>query len=243
MMLALMGGPLCTVLVAWGFACFEDVFHRDAEVARGQVTAFGRTQCHVVVLKGVGSMTIAPFIPFVMCGNCGAAPQSDVTAAVPSWSEAHEATARNRARSNRDEQANGWPWLAMRCVGLNDELRALQIAAESGADDPRVHEFVKWNAPNGGAEGGIVLDPGTFVGSVPARSAKILPLRPIWFGFAMNSATYAGLCILAVLAGGPFRRGVRARRGQCTKCRYALRGLDRCPECGTEAWRHDRPKK
>ncbi len=62
----------------------------------------------------------------------------------------------------------------------------------------------------------------------------MLPLRPIWPGFAVNTAFYA--VILWLLLRGPFalRRYVRWKRGHCIKCGYDLRGkFDAgCPECG-----------
>ncbi len=76
-------------------------------------------------------------------------------------------------------------------------------------------------------------------------SAKALPLRPLWPGFAINTIFYAA--ILWLLAFGPFavRRVVRRKRGHCIKCGYDLRGTEQevCPECGVEtglhrAWRH-----
>ncbi len=71
-------------------------------------------------------------------------------------------------------------------------------------------------------------------------SAKALPLRPLWPGFAINTIFYAA--ILWLLAFGPFavRRVVRRKRGHCIKCGYDLRGTSGggggCPECG---WRRD----
>ena len=62
----------------------------------------------------------------------------------------------------------------------------------------------------------------------------VLPLRPIWLGFAINTIFYAALLWLLTL--GPFtaRRMIRRKRGRCLKCGYDLRGADHeaCPECG-----------
>ncbi len=65
------------------------------------------------------------------------------------------------------------------------------------------------------------------------RSA--LPVKPIWPGFAINTAFYAA--ILWMLTLGPFtaRRIVRRKRGHCIQCGYNLRGHSGggvCPECG-----------
>ncbi len=67
-------------------------------------------------------------------------------------------------------------------------------------------------------------------------SAKALPLRPLWSGFAINTAFYAA--ILWLLGFGPFavRRYLRNKQGRCVKCGYDLRGSSGggggCPECG-----------
>ncbi len=73
----------------------------------------------------------------------------------------------------------------------------------------------------------------------------IIPLRPIWSGFAINTVCYA--VILWVLTLGPFtaRRFIRRKRGHCLKCGYDLSHAEHevCPECGVatglhRAWRH-----
>ena len=64
----------------------------------------------------------------------------------------------------------------------------------------------------------------------------VLPLRPIWPGFAINTMFYVALLWLLTL--GPFtaRRMIRRKRGRCIKCGYDLRGTEHevCPECGKE---------
>ena len=65
----------------------------------------------------------------------------------------------------------------------------------------------------------------------------VVPLRPIWPGFAINTIFYA--VILCLLAFGPFavRRFVRNKHGRCIKCGYDLGHADHraCPECGAAA--------
>ena len=62
----------------------------------------------------------------------------------------------------------------------------------------------------------------------------VLPLRPLWPGFAINTLLYAA--ILWLLIRGPFVLRIRSRRrrGCCLKCGYDLRGdyETGCPECG-----------
>ena len=65
--------------------------------------------------------------------------------------------------------------------------------------------------------------------------ATVLPLRPLWFTFAINSILYA--LILSPLMCSPFalRRFVRVRRGLCPKCAYPMGESGVCRECGGDA--------
>jgi hypothetical protein len=62
----------------------------------------------------------------------------------------------------------------------------------------------------------------------------LLPTRPLWPGFLINTIFYA--IILWLLIPGPFvlRRMIRIKRGRCPKCGYDLRGAPGigCAECG-----------
>ena len=66
---------------------------------------------------------------------------------------------------------------------------------------------------------------------------EVLPLIPIWPGFAINMIFYA--TILWLLTLGPFttRRMIRRQRGRCIKCGYDLSHAEHeaCPECGGAA--------
>ena len=63
----------------------------------------------------------------------------------------------------------------------------------------------------------------------------VLPFRPLWPGFALDSAFYGGLTFLVWTGPGFLRRRARRRRGRCIACGYDLRGLAACPECGDAA--------
>ncbi len=66
----------------------------------------------------------------------------------------------------------------------------------------------------------------------PRWQAAVLPLRPIWPGFAINTIFYAAL--LWLLTVGPFtlRRFLRLRRGLCPRCAYPMGESAVCTECG-----------
>ncbi len=77
----------------------------------------------------------------------------------------------------------------------------------------------------------VSFDRPTWLGG---SSFRLLPLRPIWPGFAFNTLFYA--TILWPLICGPFvlRRHIRRKRGLCVSCGYDLRHAEHeaCPECG-----------
>jgi hypothetical protein len=61
------------------------------------------------------------------------------------------------------------------------------------------------------------------------------PITPIWQGFAINTAFYAGVWWCLIFGPRVARREMRRRRGQCVMCAYSRAGLAEgavCPECG-----------
>ncbi len=76
-------------------------------------------------------------------------------------------------------------------------------------------------------------------GSVFARPTGTITIcRPLWTGFALNTAGYAAALWLMAFAPFAVRRFFRRRRrkrGRCERCGYPVAGLARCPECGLEA--------
>jgi hypothetical protein len=64
---------------------------------------------------------------------------------------------------------------------------------------------------------------------------RVLPLRPIWPAFALNTLFYVMLlCLFLLLSRVPsvLRRLLRARRGLCPQCAYAIGESGVCTECG-----------
>ncbi|MCH7895840.1 MAG: hypothetical protein IH782_02905 [candidate division NC10 bacterium] len=68
-------------------------------------------------------------------------------------------------------------------------------------------------------------------GMVARESARILPLRPIWLGFVIDTAFFGGILWLATR--GPFvlRHVIRRRRGRCPGCGYPVGTSAVCTEC------------
>jgi len=71
------------------------------------------------------------------------------------------------------------------------------------------------------------------------QRTKLLPCRPLWPGFAVNSVIFgtSWLVLLCIFLGpGFFIQSHRAKRGCCVRCGYGRRhyGGDQCSECGAE---------
>ncbi len=61
----------------------------------------------------------------------------------------------------------------------------------------------------------------------------VLPMRPVWRGFLLNTAFYALAFILPAGMWWSLRRFIRVRRGLCAACAYPMGESDVCSECGT----------
>lgn len=88
-----------------------------------------------------------------------------------------------------------------------------------------------------GLAGGVILGSG---GWGPNSIPKILPLRPRYPGFLVNTIFYAAavaLLIAAVRTPWVIRDARRRRRGACADCGYQLGASGTCSECGTETAR------
>jgi hypothetical protein len=61
---------------------------------------------------------------------------------------------------------------------------------------------------------------------------QVLPLRPLWPGFLLNTLFYAAILGLFFFIPGRVRRTLRLRRGLCPVCAYPRGANDACTECG-----------
>jgi hypothetical protein len=62
--------------------------------------------------------------------------------------------------------------------------------------------------------------------------AKVLPLRPIWSGFIINTIFYAVLVASLVSAFQKLRSRRRMRKRLCPRCAYPVGASPVCTECG-----------
>jgi len=66
------------------------------------------------------------------------------------------------------------------------------------------------------------------------KPIKVLPLRPVWPGFALNTGLYASALLVLYSLWWLARRYNRKLRSRCLRCGYDLRGnlVNGCSECG-----------
>jgi len=81
----------------------------------------------------------------------------------------------------------------------------------------------EWNAA-------IKLDDRTIVGD----GFRALPLKPMPFGFIVDTLFWGAIVAGATILVRAFRRRRRIARGRCPNCNHKLAGAARCPECGLE---------
>lgn len=112
---------------------------------------------------------------------------------------------------------SGWPLDAMKGVGRRTwHVPTFNIMIESSARS-------------------AVLAPDN-IPFLRLSEPKLLPLDPVWPGFALDTSIYATLAWFCTIGSFRLRRLVRKRRGCCSECAYDLRGKfsSRCPECGAQ---------
>jgi hypothetical protein len=136
----------------------------------------------------------------------------------PAWSPHDDepsqwmAQAGPRATEVQFVEARGWPSLALRSWYRG------RRSAEAGKTEEQLQGIQITFWPRQGVNGGF--------------ARRVLPTRPIWPGFAINTVFYA--VILWVVFAAPFalRRRKRMRRGLCPACAYPVGDSEVCTECG-----------
>jgi len=146
--------------------------------------------------------------------------------APPSWSitrdrqaalAIQEAAFREAGRRDTEarvsELASGWPATAM-------VARVYFVWPENGPPSPER------------CQGGIILD---WKERDELAFAHVLPFVPIWPGFLVDTALFAGFWSVWVFWSPMIRRTWRRAKFKCARCGYPRTGLDAnddCPECG-----------
>jgi hypothetical protein len=121
------------------------------------------------------------------------------------------------SRRQRYVEAAGWP-----CLGISGSF-LIEWEASSQTSTVVQRDWGILSPPR----------PGRWMNN--AGLSRLLPLRPIWPGFAINTLFYSGVLWGGwLLLAAPFalRRRRRIKRGLCPACAYPVGGSDVCTECG-----------
>ncbi len=207
----LLAGAVVNVAVAWGCALAVTDYKR----AQGILLREGSTPGDaLLVFSAMGSEFVqATEGPFL------SQHLERVEATYWDWSVLRKGGRPEVTYAIDAEEASGWPLRCLRCYWKRLEIHGGVHLGGGRRDYQRENGFDGVSFPN----------------------ARILPLIPIWHGFAVNTIFYAAL--LWLLIPGPFalRRFLRLRRGLCPKCAYPMGESSVCTECGKPLPRRVRP--
>lgn len=206
-------GAVVNVAVAWACAAWVDPYlgeHYQADMDEG-VWAVEKG-------SGLGLIVVLSW----WWGNEGAAkgtPPRAVEKHLPTWAPPTpvDSTLAKTVDTSRTDIAAGWPYLALAGEAIvryapGPARRPLSVQA-SGIE---ISAF------------GL------------GERYRLLPLKPLWPGFWLNTILYALVTVALWLCIGEGSRRIhrilRRKRGLCIKCGYDLRGdlSSGCPECGWE---------
>ena len=204
----LLAGAVVNVAVAWGCAFWSRVNFRERPLPG--LTQIDAPCWSYQIRKRIGTLSVAAAVlsgdtRYDQSVSQGA---RYVRTELPSWSMLLEPPPPIDHRSggmNLYQQANGYPLLAFTGATrytVTWSPRTLRV------DSLDCYELRSLPRP------------------------ILLPFRPIWSGFTVNTIFYAA--ILWLLIPGPFvlRRFIRVRRSLCPACAYPMGESAVCSECG-----------
>ena len=216
----LLAGAVVNVAVAWGCAIAIDIRFDGVKLSKGVITS-SEGHWEVTRVDRFGTTWVAStqsksdFEEYFVT-------DTPPDAVIPSWGDLANQTDSLRSPNVEQEMryvdARGWPMRSLWC----DAGGWL-----GGPDIGRVGQPIS---------GGIDTTLRTSLRISPPVT-RVLPLRPIWSGFIVNTLVYAALISGAFV----LRRFLRVRRGLCPKCAYPMGESAVCTECGKERPRRVRP--
>ena len=113
-----------------------------------------------------------------------------------------------------EEHANGWPMVS--------------LAAHFGPDSNVSNQW-SWVSQGDG----ITVQRRPPLIRTILQVDRVLPLRPIWSGFAINTVFYSAILGLLFAAPRTLRRRRRCKHGLCAACGYPIGQSNVCTECGS----------
>jgi len=230
-LLFLLLGALVNVGVAWGCAVVVNASRAETETImfnvrygdQVHISSTGQVKWlwKVELRRGFGTVEVASTESFYTHKSYAKYDADESGAVLPAWATvAQPVVASYIEVVIMHSIGRGWPCVSLvhdEIQRLSQPVRSLPITIEEPTGIDRGIELTRWQWP---ATWGVRRPP----------HVRVLPLRPAWRGFTVNTAFYAGLLWLPLVA----RRMIRRKRGLCVTCAYDLRGAEHeaCPECG-----------
>jgi hypothetical protein len=217
------GGAIINVAVAWGCAIrgpgSYNLFNYDtnpqmiAEVHNGS----RRWSCCVMQHSGLAYHRIVTDYSHDDGISFPAPFRAEIPSNIPGW--AHHVILDGMGNSNAKLHSSGIEAVGLPCLAMYSVFKGDAVWGAKSIT-PSIDDAVF----------GILIDSrgirtGTF-------SARVLPVLPLWPGFAINTIFYAAILWLLFAAPGFVRRRIRVRRGQCPACAYPVGSSTVCTECG-----------
>ena len=218
-LLLLVAGAIVNVAVAWAFAADRawfsaNIVNAGAKTTDGSRVVFFLQTRGLTLIRHLETTDLAAGIRRMLDSSRDLMEYKTSRERVPprgsmKWSSIYDGDSRETLKDDVDpitEMASGWPAHSLTCWYTMPEA----------VSDRRLHG-------------------GMSIGEAGAARERIIPLRPIASGFAINTVFYAA--ILWLLFAAPFalwgvRRRRRIKRGLCPKCAYPVGTNERCTECG-----------
>jgi hypothetical protein len=219
----LLAGAVVNVAVAW--TCAIKVNPLNGKVKDALENVLGMQGFAVMRFSRSGATLIT-------CYRCNGAlhpsdVQGDPAALLDYWTGFHQPTPEYESGTTLKEEriahGCGWPMLTFWCETYGD--------------------LIGWGPFGGPLRGGVDTEHSPWKRDVGRRRSfltipAVLPLRPIWPGFVVNTLFYAAILwplICGHLVPGRFLwRFLRRRRGLCPWCAYPMGESAVCTECGKE---------
>ncbi|MCH8824253.1 MAG: hypothetical protein IH984_12210 [Planctomycetes bacterium] len=220
-------GALITIGISWSFSYRQITSSIWSNIDRGYTSRRHTGTSHDLQLyrfKRIGVIriraTVANWASLYLPGDTVIPADS----LIPLWMSLDDETQRiqDTVRNEIVVEASGWPALALR----GRFIVVWRKKTGSSKYEPIIER----------ERTGILILPSKNVDHEMLATWRLIPLSPMWPGFAINTIIYA--VILWILWSSPFaaRRMIRRKRGHCIKCGYDLRNVEheKCPECGYE---------
>ena len=223
-----LAGAVVNVAVAWGCALWIDIEGYSQFAAGRPLQQYEYAGWYVYIRQHHGAVRIER-VPQGPGHPYDSTTSQESPHDLPMWSRAQDrSTWPPIGPLYGIEDARGWPLYSLHCrVDLATILLREPAAFNELLDQTEVspEDLSSVLAPGDAVSGGLLL-------SYNENELRILPFRPLWPGFAINTILYAIALWVSIWGVIALRRFVRVKRGLCPACAYPRAQSNVCSECG-----------